>query len=61
MRSKFEQQQKIKITASGFEENRSSSQSSGLQELTNVEIVRFAKSDILKTVMVVRGWISNSK
>ena len=60
MREKSERAKGLKISASGFLEEDVGSFLPNPKKAGNIEVIRFAKSEILKTTAVVREWISNS-
>jgi len=60
MGKKSERPKGLEVSASGLIENESESLLPNPKKAGNLEIVRFAKSEILRTTAVIKEWISNS-
>ncbi|MBT4525435.1 MAG: hypothetical protein HOC24_02675 [Deltaproteobacteria bacterium] len=60
MEIKSERPKGLKVSASGLMENDTESPLPNPKSTGNLEIIRFAKSEILRTTAVVKEWISNS-
>jgi hypothetical protein len=60
MKIKSEDKKKLKISASGFYSEESKPLMPPIQFVGNKEIISYAKSEVWKTTMVVRKWLSKS-